>query len=236
MLAYTFDGRRYDCGSKLGYLQATVELGVAAPRGRRRFPAFLRPSSSADAPDAGSHRRQRAGQAGRACESIRRESRGGRPGASRRARCQFGELAGTPVVFLARHGYGHTIAPQDINYRANICGAEAGRRRRRAGGGHRRRHRARTWRRGRWSSRTSSSTTPPAAPAPTTAGPTSRWSTSTSPHPYDAGAARAAAGRRPGRGRAGGRRRLLRLHARARGWRPRPRSGAWRVTAATWSA
>lgn len=33
----------------------------------------------------------------------------------------FGELNGVPVVFMARHGYGHTIAPQDINYRANIA-------------------------------------------------------------------------------------------------------------------
>jgi 5'-methylthioinosine phosphorylase len=32
----------------------------------------------------------------------------------------FGELDGHPVVFLARHGYGHTIAPHDINYRANL--------------------------------------------------------------------------------------------------------------------
>jgi len=32
----------------------------------------------------------------------------------------FGELAGQEVVFLARHGYGHTIAPHEINYRANI--------------------------------------------------------------------------------------------------------------------
>lgn len=32
----------------------------------------------------------------------------------------FGELAGRKVVFLARHGYGHTIAPHEINYRANI--------------------------------------------------------------------------------------------------------------------
>ena len=32
----------------------------------------------------------------------------------------FGDLAGQEVVFLARHGYGHTIAPHDINYRANI--------------------------------------------------------------------------------------------------------------------
>ncbi len=29
----------------------------------------------------------------------------------------FGELGGREVVFLARHGYGHTIAPHEINYR-----------------------------------------------------------------------------------------------------------------------
>lgn len=32
----------------------------------------------------------------------------------------FGELAGRPLVFLARHGYGHTIAPHEVNYRANL--------------------------------------------------------------------------------------------------------------------
>lgn len=32
----------------------------------------------------------------------------------------FGTLAGVPIVFLARHGYGHTIAPHQINYRANL--------------------------------------------------------------------------------------------------------------------
>ncbi len=32
----------------------------------------------------------------------------------------FGELDGSPVAFLARHGYGHTIAPHEINYRANL--------------------------------------------------------------------------------------------------------------------
>jgi 5'-deoxy-5'-methylthioadenosine phosphorylase len=32
----------------------------------------------------------------------------------------FGRLAGREVVFLARHGYGHTIPPHEINYRANI--------------------------------------------------------------------------------------------------------------------
>ena len=28
ILAYRYEGTRYDCGSKLGYLQATVELGL----------------------------------------------------------------------------------------------------------------------------------------------------------------------------------------------------------------
>jgi len=32
----------------------------------------------------------------------------------------FGRLAGREIVFVARHGYGHTIAPHEINYRANI--------------------------------------------------------------------------------------------------------------------
>lgn len=31
-----------------------------------------------------------------------------------------GDFDGHPIVFLARHGYGHTIAPHEINYRANI--------------------------------------------------------------------------------------------------------------------
>jgi 5'-methylthioadenosine phosphorylase len=32
----------------------------------------------------------------------------------------FGAIRGQPVVFLARHGYGHTIAPHEVNYRANL--------------------------------------------------------------------------------------------------------------------
>lgn len=32
----------------------------------------------------------------------------------------FGVLNGREVVFLARHGYGHTIPPHAVNYRANI--------------------------------------------------------------------------------------------------------------------
>jgi len=32
----------------------------------------------------------------------------------------FGRIKGCEVVFLARHGYGHTIPPHAVNYRANI--------------------------------------------------------------------------------------------------------------------
>jgi 5'-methylthioadenosine phosphorylase len=32
----------------------------------------------------------------------------------------FGRFGGADVVFLARHGYGHTLAPHEINYRANL--------------------------------------------------------------------------------------------------------------------
>ena len=32
-----------------------------------------------------------------------------------------GMLAGHEIIFLARHGYGHTIPPHKINYRANIA-------------------------------------------------------------------------------------------------------------------
>jgi 5'-methylthioadenosine phosphorylase len=33
---------------------------------------------------------------------------------------RIGEIAGTPIVFLSRHGDGHRLSPSDINYRANI--------------------------------------------------------------------------------------------------------------------
>jgi 5'-methylthioinosine phosphorylase len=32
----------------------------------------------------------------------------------------FGKIGKCDVVFLARHGYGHTIAPHQVNYRANL--------------------------------------------------------------------------------------------------------------------
>ena len=42
VVAYAFEGRRYDCGSKLGYLEATVELGLKHPEVGARFAAFLK--------------------------------------------------------------------------------------------------------------------------------------------------------------------------------------------------
>ena len=36
------------------------------------------------------------------------------------ARLLHGELAGQPLIFLARHGAHHTIPPHQINYRANL--------------------------------------------------------------------------------------------------------------------
>ena len=42
VLAYTFCGKRYDCGSKLGYLQAMVELGMRHPEVGAAFTSYLK--------------------------------------------------------------------------------------------------------------------------------------------------------------------------------------------------
>jgi 5'-methylthioadenosine phosphorylase len=36
----------------------------------------------------------------------------------------FGQIAGRHVVFIARHGHGHTIPPHRVNYRANLWALE----------------------------------------------------------------------------------------------------------------
>ncbi len=41
VLAYEFEGQRYDCGSKLGYLKATVELALRHPELADDFAAYL---------------------------------------------------------------------------------------------------------------------------------------------------------------------------------------------------
>lgn len=42
VMAYEFKGRRYDCGSKLGYLEATVEFGLKHPELKDEFLEYLR--------------------------------------------------------------------------------------------------------------------------------------------------------------------------------------------------
>ena len=42
VVAYRFDGRRYDCGRKLGYLEATVDFGLKHPEVAEEFGSFLR--------------------------------------------------------------------------------------------------------------------------------------------------------------------------------------------------
>jgi UTP--glucose-1-phosphate uridylyltransferase len=42
VFAYAFEGRRYDCGSKLGYLEATVEFALKHPELGPRFETYLR--------------------------------------------------------------------------------------------------------------------------------------------------------------------------------------------------
>ena len=40
--SFEFEGKRYDCGSKLGYLQATVEYGLKHPSLGTEFANYLR--------------------------------------------------------------------------------------------------------------------------------------------------------------------------------------------------
>jgi UTP--glucose-1-phosphate uridylyltransferase len=42
VLAYEFSGVRYDCGTKLGYLEATVEYALKHPQVKEEFLAFLK--------------------------------------------------------------------------------------------------------------------------------------------------------------------------------------------------
>lgn len=55
----------------------------------------------------------------RGLEETRRESVH-TPYGEPSSRLTFGTLLGRPILFLARHGEGHTIAPHEINYRANL--------------------------------------------------------------------------------------------------------------------
>lgn len=48
VLAYPFKGTRYDCGSKLGYLQATVSLALKHPQVGEAFGQYLKELMSSD--------------------------------------------------------------------------------------------------------------------------------------------------------------------------------------------
>jgi len=41
VLCYEFEGKRYDCGSKIGYMQATVEYGLKHPELSQEFRTYL---------------------------------------------------------------------------------------------------------------------------------------------------------------------------------------------------
>jgi UTP--glucose-1-phosphate uridylyltransferase len=55
--AYRFSGKRYDCGSKLGYLQATVEYALGHPALGKDFRQYLKQLDVAAAANGGSTRR-----------------------------------------------------------------------------------------------------------------------------------------------------------------------------------
>jgi UTP--glucose-1-phosphate uridylyltransferase len=46
VFSFEFEGKRYDCGSKLGYLQATVEYGLKHPSLGKEFARYLREMAS----------------------------------------------------------------------------------------------------------------------------------------------------------------------------------------------
>ena len=61
VFAYRYEGKRYDCGSKEGFLQANVELALAHPElgaGFPRLPAHAEALSAAGAALRGQRRRR----------------------------------------------------------------------------------------------------------------------------------------------------------------------------------
>ncbi len=87
--AYRFTGTRYDCGSKLGYLQATVEYALAHPALGRDFRRYLRGldvSAVANAARAGSSNERTAAERATNGSGARRRGNGGRGSARAGAR------------------------------------------------------------------------------------------------------------------------------------------------------
>ena len=86
--AYRFEGTRYDCGSKLGYLQATVEYALGHPALGREFRRYL---LSLDLEAAGSEQRPGAEPTSGRRSAAERASNGS--GARRRAGGSRGRVA-----------------------------------------------------------------------------------------------------------------------------------------------
>jgi UTP--glucose-1-phosphate uridylyltransferase len=84
--AYRFNGKRYDCGSKLGYLQATVEYALSHPALGKDFRKYVKglDVDAAEFRDDMSRAMQRsAPESGEGTGASRRNSRGSGNGAAR---------------------------------------------------------------------------------------------------------------------------------------------------------
>ncbi|MGH8268280.1 MAG: hypothetical protein ACRETS_13255, partial [Steroidobacteraceae bacterium] len=90
--AYRFSGKRYDCGNKLGYLQATVEYALGHPQLGTRFRKYLEglDLGAESAKEAGSRRADRNPRTGNGGARARR--------AATRARARRPERPGTQAA------------------------------------------------------------------------------------------------------------------------------------------
>jgi UTP--glucose-1-phosphate uridylyltransferase len=92
--AYRFDGKRYDCGSKLGYLQATVEYALGHPSLGKEFRRYLKGldvdaaefrEEAVQAIQRSAARRGSGNGAGRSTNGSGTPAHAAKPGARRRA-------------------------------------------------------------------------------------------------------------------------------------------------------
>src|SRR5262249_28413437 len=75
--AYRFQGRRYDCGSKLGYLQATVEYALGHPALGKDFKKYLQGLDIAAAAQAATAARATEAKGVAVAETGKRRANGG---------------------------------------------------------------------------------------------------------------------------------------------------------------
>ena len=93
VFAYRFEGKRYDCGSKLGYLQATVEYALGHPALGREFRRYLQGLDIAAAAQAATAARATEAKGATGAGSGKRRSNGGaarRQGGTTRAPLRAG--------------------------------------------------------------------------------------------------------------------------------------------------